>query len=106
MLSRQGNGTTMRLVDALEMLGLQAEISLAGRWITLQGERARVYVVEGSWGGDYYTWCDDERARSVECYRDPIEAIQHGLRRAARTQPSRGDQRDVMPEPSDPSSRG
>jgi len=74
----------MRLVDALQIMGLDAEISLAGRWISLQGERSRVYIVEGSWGREYFTWCDDEQARAVECYAHPITAIREGLRRAAR----------------------
>ena len=86
----------MRLVDALQVLGLDAEIRLAGRWIVLQGECSRVYVVEGTWGREYFTCCDDEQPRAVECYDDPITAIQEGLHGAARTEPARGDQSDSV----------
>jgi hypothetical protein len=71
-----------RLVAALYALRLDGEISLAGRWVKLQGEQCAVYVAEARWGGSYYTWCDDPQTRAVECYRDPVEAIQTGLQRA------------------------
>ena len=73
----------MRLVEALQTLGLQGELSLGGRWVTLRGERCRVYVVEAAWGTHYYTWCDDPAERTVQSYLDPVQAIQAGLRRAA-----------------------
>ena len=73
----------MRLVEALQTLGLQGELSLGGRWVTLRGERCAVYVVEAAWGTHYYTWCDDPAERTVQSYLDPIQAIQAGLRRAA-----------------------
>ncbi len=72
-----------RLVDALHELGLKGEISLSGRWVTLQGEWCAVYVLEGPWGAGYYTWCDDPAERVVERYADPTEAILAGLRRAS-----------------------
>ncbi len=80
-----------RLVDALHELGLDGDISLSGRWVTLQGERCLVYVLEGPWGAGYYAWCDDPDERVVERYSDPTEAILAGLRRASR----RDSNRDV-----------
>lgn len=71
-----------RLVEALHALHLDGEVSLGDRWAKLQGERCWVYVAEAK-GGGYYTWCDDPAERVVKFYRDPIEAIQAGLRRAA-----------------------
>ncbi len=73
-----------RLVEALRSLGLDGEIALSGRWVKLQGERSVVYVVEAAWGAGYYTWCDDREERAVQFYADPAEAVQAGLRRAAR----------------------
>jgi hypothetical protein len=73
-----------RLVDAVKQLGLDGEISLWGRWVRLQGERCPVYVLEVAGGCGYLTWCDDPGARTAETYLDPAEAIQAGLRRAAR----------------------
>ncbi len=72
-----------QLIGALQALGLEGEIALAGRWVTLQGERCAVYVVESRRDG-YYTWRDDPWAWTVEFYLDPTEAIQAGMRRAAR----------------------
>lgn len=72
------------LVDALRALGLTGEVRLSGHWVELQGERCPVYVVAALRGPHYYTWCDDPAERTVEHYGDPIEAIQAGLRRAAR----------------------
>ena len=43
----------MRLVEALQTLGLQGEVSLGGRWVMLRGERCAVYVVEAAWGTHY-----------------------------------------------------
>ena len=80
-----------RLTDTLESLGLEGEVALAGRWVTIQGERTLVYVVEVARGSGYYTWCADPRARSVEFYHDPVEAIQAGLRRAAQLNTAVGD---------------
>jgi hypothetical protein len=71
------------LVEALDALGLNGEIELAGRWVRLAGERCAVYIVEAAWGTGYYTWCDDERERAVQLYRDPATAIRAGLARAA-----------------------
>jgi hypothetical protein len=71
------------LTEALETLGLEAEITLAGRWAKLQGERCAVYVTEAPWAGGFFSWCDDPLERGVEHHTDPIEAIQTGLKRAS-----------------------
>jgi hypothetical protein len=85
---QRGRGEAMtRLVDALTMLGLTGEITNAGRWARLDGERGPVYVVEASWDRGYFTWCDIPEGRVVEFYRDPAEAIRAGLGRAARPAP-------------------
>ncbi len=73
-----------RLVEALRALGIEGQVELSGRWITIEGERCRVQVVEASWGAGYYSWCDDLTERAVEHFRDPTEAILAGLRRARR----------------------
>jgi hypothetical protein len=73
-----------RLVEALNVLGLRGEVELGGRWLKLDGAHCSVFVVEEVFGASFYTWCDDPRARSVEQYHDPAEAILAGLRRAER----------------------
>ena len=73
-----------QLVEALRVLGLEGELSLSDRWAKLQGQQCSVYVAEAPWGSGYYTWCDDPEVRSVEFYRDATEAIEAGLRRAAK----------------------
>ena len=73
-----------RLVQAMRALQLDGEVMLSGRWIKLRGDRCAVYVIEAS-GATYYTWCDDPKERWVQRYLDPTEAIQAGLRRAARS---------------------
>ncbi len=70
------------LVNALRALGLQAEVSLAGRWLRLDGERCAVFVVEAARGG-YYTWCQDPAGGAVQYHLNPIEAISTGMDRAA-----------------------
>jgi hypothetical protein len=72
-----------RLVEALQALGLEAEVSLAGRWVTIQGGRCRLHVLETPAGDGYYIWCDAPGDRAVQFYPDPDEAIREGLRRAA-----------------------
>ena len=72
----------MRLIDALRALGLHGDVSQQGRWITLQGERCQVYLIEADWGAGYATWCDAPDQRTVEWYDDPLLAIRAGLRRA------------------------
>ncbi|MDQ3855771.1 MAG: hypothetical protein M3281_05175 [Chloroflexota bacterium] len=74
---------TSGLVVALRTLEIEGEVSLAGRWVKLHGEKCDVYVVEASDHRGYYTWCDDPAERAVESYGDPVEAIQAGLRRAS-----------------------
>ncbi len=76
-----------QLVAALHTLGLDGEIALSGHWVKLHGERCSVYVAEPTRGSRYFTWCDGAGARDVEAYGDPVEAIQAGLRRAARRDP-------------------
>ena len=77
-------GAMTQLVEALDALHLEGELSLANRWVKLQGEQCWVYVVAAK-GGGYFTWCDDSQERTLLFYRDPIEAIQAGLRRALHT---------------------
>ena len=76
-----------RLVAAMHALGLPGEVSNAGRWVTLNGERCRVQVVEAARGAGYFTWCEDPGPRTVEHYPDRALAIAAGLRRAARDDP-------------------
>jgi hypothetical protein len=71
------------LLAALQQLGIRADVELGGRWAAIRGERATVYVIEAGWGDSFYVWCDLPEERAVERYRDPIEAIQTGLRRAS-----------------------
>lgn len=73
-----------RLVEALNALGLDGKVELNGRWVTVQGERCLVYVVEELTGTGYFTWCGDAQDRTVEYYHDPHSAIQAGLKRAAQ----------------------
>lgn len=80
-----------RLVQALLALNLYAEIDLCGRWVELQGAQCAVYVVVAAWGDGYVTWCEDGQACVAESYRDPVKAIQVGLRRAARPDPEHND---------------
>jgi hypothetical protein len=80
----QDRVTMTRLTDTLQSLGFEGEIALGGRWVTIHSEQTLVYVVEATWGNGYYTWCADPRARTVEFYHDPVEAIQASLRRAAQ----------------------
>ena len=77
-----------RLREALQTLGLEGQVGRSGRWVTLDGERRRVYVAEAPHRGGYYTWCDDPAARVVEHYPDAAAAIQAGLRRASIRDPS------------------
>ena len=73
-----------RLLDALRALGVEGTVAIAGRSVTIEGERCRVQVIEASWGAGYYSWCDDLAGRAVEHFQDPTEAILAGLRRARR----------------------
>jgi hypothetical protein len=74
-----------QLVDALQLLGLGAEVEMEGRWVRLTGDRGAVFVTASAWGESYYTWCDLPDERAVQRFSDPVEAIQTGLRRACRT---------------------
>jgi len=73
-----------KLVDALGALGLEGTLSQSGRWLVLDGEHSRVFVVEAPHGGGCYSWCEDPAERTVEYHPDATTAILAGLRRAAR----------------------
>lgn len=72
-----------RLVEMVQTLGLDAEIAPSGRLVKIKGNRCAVYVAEVAWGSQYYTWCDDCDAQTVELYATAQDAIQAGLRRAS-----------------------
>ena len=72
----------MSLAAALRDSGLHGDLSHGGRWLTLAGDRFRVFVVESARGG-YFTWCDYPAERTVVFHRDARAAIEAGLRRAA-----------------------
>lgn len=72
----------MNLIDALDRLGLHAEILMNGRWARIEGERCPIYVVEMSRHRGFFTWCDDADERSVEYYLNPLDAILSRMRRA------------------------
>lgn len=72
----------MRLYEAIAHLGVQGELSASGRWLRLQGAHCDVFVVEAP-GSHYFVWCDHPAERSVQRFRDPIDAIVNGLGRAA-----------------------
>ncbi len=82
-------GTVTPLADALRELGLKGHISHGGHWLTLAGDRFRVFVVASPRGG-YFTWCDGSGERGVLFYPDAHSAIEVGLRRAA-DRPTRRD---------------
>lgn len=88
-----------RLVETLRARRLHGKIELSGRWVTLDGERCAVYVVEERDGAGYYSWCADEQARTVERYRDPVTAIERGLRRAAKQHGEDEDGEDPQQPP-------
>lgn len=71
-----------RLVEALQALGVEAEVLLSGRWVKIRGERCSVYVAEIARDQQYCTWCDDPNGREARFYNSPIEAIEAGIRRA------------------------
>jgi hypothetical protein len=73
------------LVAALHLLGITADVELGGRWIAIRGECGTAYVIEAGWGDSFYVWCDLPEERAVERHRDPVEAIQTGLRRTSRS---------------------
>jgi len=75
-------GTVTPLADALRQLELNGDLSHGGRWLTLSGDRFRVFVVESPRGG-YFTWCDDSDEQAVIFFRDARAAIEGGLGRAA-----------------------
>ncbi len=48
-----------RLIEAIKDLGLTGQVELDDRWVVFEGERCKVYIIEGRWGTGYFTWCDD-----------------------------------------------
>jgi hypothetical protein len=90
-----------QLVETLRALELHGKVELNGRWVTLDGERCAVYVVEERGGTGYYSWCADAQARTVEWYRDPVTAIERGLRRAAKQQHGEDDDGKDPQQPPD-----
>ena len=75
-------GAATPFAEALRDLGLNGDVSLDGCWLTLAGDRFRVFVVASARGG-FFTWCDDPGERAVLFRRDARAAIAAGLRRAA-----------------------
>ncbi len=71
-----------RLLEAVQTLGLAAEMASSGRLVKIRGAMCTVYVADVAWGSEYYTWCDGAEARTVELYTTAHEAIAAGLRRA------------------------
>ncbi len=71
------------LLEALQTLGRDDEVALAGRWLEIPGVRCAVFVVEARLGGGFYAWCGAPCDRTVQFHHDPIRAIELGLRRAA-----------------------
>jgi hypothetical protein len=71
------------LAEALQALGIAAEVSLSGRWARIQREQCLLYIVEALSGTRYYTWCDHPQERAVQVYPEPRQAIRAGLRRCA-----------------------
>src|SRR2546428_8690203 len=58
-------GAMTRLVDTVQQMGLDGEISLLGRWVRLQAAQCLVYVIEVAGGCGYYTWCDAPGERTI-----------------------------------------
>jgi len=81
-----------RLVEALEGLDLEGEVSLSGRWVKLRGERCPAYIVEVARGTQYYTWCDAPGSCSIELYHDATAAIRAALRNAAASPEQQNDE--------------
>jgi hypothetical protein len=79
----QGRAAMTRLLTAVRGLGLDVEVGQSGRWVRFHGPQCTVYVLEALWGSDYYMWCDGQGEQGTQLYRDPVEAIQAGLRRSA-----------------------
>ena len=75
-------GAVTQLATALREIGVRGDLSHGGRWLTLSGDRFRVFVVASSRGG-YFTWCEDPAERTVVFHREARAAIEAGLGRAA-----------------------
>ncbi len=77
-----GKGSVTLLLEALQTLGVDGDLALAGRWATLQGTRCTVFVAQAGVSG-YLTWCGAPCDGAVEFYLTPIQAIEAALRRAS-----------------------
>ncbi len=77
-----GKGSVTLLLEALQTLGVNGDLVLAGRWVTLQGTRCTVFVAQAGISR-YLTWCGAPCDGAVEFYLTPIQAIEAGLRRAS-----------------------
>ncbi len=77
-----GKGSVTLLLEALQTLGVNGELVLAGRWVTLQGTRCTAFVAQAGISG-YFTWCGAPCDGAVEFYLTPIQAIEAALRRAS-----------------------
>ena len=98
-------GTMTRLVAALQALGLEGKIALAGHRVELAGDRYTVYGAETTSGRGYYTWGQAPDARVVEFYLAPVEAIESGVRRTPgtsvtkrRRNPGQGERSWLLPK--------
>jgi hypothetical protein len=91
-----------RLTVTAEKLGLHADTGAAGRWIRFTGAHGTVYVMEAPWTTDYAVWCSVPREQATEFYRDPLDAIEAGLRQASfaveRRRPAPGGQARAYPQ--------
>jgi hypothetical protein len=72
-----------RLTVTAEKLGLHADMGASGRWIRFGGAYGTVYVLETPWSADYAVWCTVPHEQVTEFYRDPLDAIEAGLRQAS-----------------------
>lgn len=70
------------LLDALEQLGIPADVDLGGRWVAIRGEHGAAYVIEAVWGSAFYVWCSTPEERTVQRHTNAVAAIQDAIRRA------------------------
>jgi hypothetical protein len=72
-----------RLTVTAEKVGLHADTGAAGRWIRFAGAHGTAYILEAPWSADFAVWSNVPREQPTEYYRDPLEAIEAGLRQTA-----------------------